>query len=95
MSDAGDRRTWFGLGGRPGLPSYLRSLGIKRARVRQPRQMQPARIRREKRLKGLEEFEKPAFAGRMARLGRRKKLEWWAMVAVAFAVGGAIGWWLI
>ena len=46
------------------------------------------------RLKGLEEFEKPEFVGRMARAGRRKKLEWWAMMA-AFAVGGAIGWMLI
>ena len=47
------------------------------------------------RLKGLEEFEKPEFVGRMARVERRKKLEWWAMVAAAFEVGGAIGWWLI
>jgi hypothetical protein len=50
---------------------------------------------RDKRLRGLDEFVKPAFAGRMGRVARRKKLEWWAMVATAFAVGGAIGWWLI
>jgi hypothetical protein len=31
----------------------------------------------------------------MARVARRRKLESWAMVAAAFAVGGAIGWWLI
>lgn len=48
-----------------------------------------------KRLKGLEEFETPNFVARMARIGRRKKLEWWAMMAAAFAVGGAIGWMLI
>ena len=47
------------------------------------------------RLKGLEEFEKPEFVGRMARVARQRKLEWWAMLAAAFAVGGAIGWWLI
>jgi hypothetical protein len=47
------------------------------------------------RLKGLDEFEKPEFVGRMARAERRKKLEWWAMMAAAFAFGGTIGWWLI
>ena len=47
------------------------------------------------RLKGLEEFEKPEIVGRMARVARQRKLEWWAMLAAAFAVGGAIGWWLI
>ena len=47
------------------------------------------------RLKGLDEFEKPEFVGRMARVTRRKKLEWWAMMAAAFALGGAIGWMLI
>jgi hypothetical protein len=46
------------------------------------------------RLKGLDEFETPEFIGRMARVARRKKLLWWAMVA-AFVLGGAIGWWLI
>lgn len=47
------------------------------------------------RLKGLEEFEKPEFVGRVARVARQNKLEWWAMMAAAFAVGGAIGWMLI
>jgi hypothetical protein len=47
------------------------------------------------RLKGLDEFEKPEFVGRMIRVERRKKLEWWAMVAAAFAMDGAIGWLLI
>lgn len=50
---------------------------------------------RGKRLRGLDEFEKPEFVGRMARVAWRKKLEWWAMVAGAFAMGGAIGWLLI
>lgn len=47
------------------------------------------------RLKGLDEFEKPEFVGRVARIGRRKKFEWWAMMAAGFAVGCAIGWMLI
>jgi hypothetical protein len=47
------------------------------------------------RLKGLKEFEAPESVGRMARIARGRKLEWWAMVAGAFAGGGAIGWWLI
>ena len=47
------------------------------------------------RLKGLDEFEKPEFVGRMERAQRRKTFEWWAMMAAAFAVGGAIGWMLI
>jgi hypothetical protein len=47
---------------------------------------------RGRRLNGLDEFEKPEFVGRMDRLARRKKVEWWAMFAAAFAVGGAIGW---
>jgi hypothetical protein len=33
--------------------------------------------------------------GRMDRAQRRKTFEWWAMMAAAFAVGGAIGWMLI
>ena len=47
------------------------------------------------RLKGIDEFEKPEFVGRMERVERRKKLEWWAMVAAALALGGAIGWFVI
>jgi hypothetical protein len=43
----------------------------------------------------LDEFEKPEFVGRMERAERRKKFEWWAMVATAFALGGTIGWMLI
>ena len=52
-------------------------------------------VRPAKRLKGLDEFKKPEFVGRMARSQRRKRLEWWAMVAAAFALGGAIGWMLL
>jgi hypothetical protein len=52
-------------------------------------------FRSTKRLKGLDEFEAPEFVGRMDRVERRKRLEWWAMVGAAFALGGAIGWWLI
>ena len=47
------------------------------------------------RLKGLDEFEKPEFVGGMARIARRRKFKWWAMMAAAFAVGGAIGGMLI
>ena len=49
------------------------------------------RTPRGKRLKGLDEFEPPAFFGRMARMERRRKLAWYAMLAGAVAVGGAIG----
>jgi hypothetical protein len=44
-----------------------------------------------RRLKGLDEFEKPAFVGRMARVARRRQLEWSAMLMAATALGAAIG----
>lgn len=44
-----------------------------------------------KRLKGLEEFETPAFVGRMARVERRRKRTWYAMLAAAVALGAGIG----
>ena len=44
-----------------------------------------------RRLKGLNEFEKPAFVGRMSRVARRRKLEWYAMLVTAIALGAAIG----
>jgi hypothetical protein len=50
---------------------------------------------RGKRLKGLDEFETPAFVGRMDRVERRRKLEWWGLMLVGVAVGGAVGWFLI
>ena len=45
-----------------------------------------------RRLKGLDEFEPPEFVGRMARLERRRKLAWQAMLAGAIGIGAAIGW---
>lgn len=48
-----------------------------------------------RRLKGLDEFEKPEFVGRMDRVARRRKLEWWGLMLGGAAVGGAIGWFLI
>jgi len=52
-------------------------------------------VRRGKRLKGLDEFEPPAFVGRWARVERRRRLAWYAMLAVAVALGAAIGWGMI
>jgi len=46
---------------------------------------------RGKRLKGLDEFEPPAFVGRMERVGRRRRLAWYGMLAAAVAIGAAIG----
>jgi hypothetical protein len=43
------------------------------------------------RLKGLDEFKKPEFVGRMARAERRRKLQWYAMLAAAAALGATIG----
>lgn len=43
------------------------------------------------RLKGLDEFEKPAFAGRMERIARRRRIIWYAMLAGAVVVGAGIG----
>jgi len=45
-----------------------------------------------RRLKSLDEFETPEFVGRMARMQRRKKLVWYAMLSGAVAVGAVIGW---
>ena len=47
--------------------------------------------RRGRRLKGLDEFETPSFVGRMARVERRRKLTWYAMVAIAVGFGVALG----
>jgi type VI protein secretion system component VasF len=43
------------------------------------------------RLKSLDEFEPPPWKGRMARVERRRKLAWWAMMAGAVMIGAAIG----
>lgn len=48
-------------------------------------------LRRGKRLKGLDEFEKPEFLGRMVRVERRRKLAWYAMLAGAVALGAGMG----
>jgi len=44
-----------------------------------------------RRLKGLDEFETPEFVGRMARIERRRRLAWWAMLGGAVAAGAAMG----
>lgn len=44
-----------------------------------------------RRLKGLDEFEKPEFVGRMTRRERRRKLAWWAMMAGGVAAGVGLG----
>ena len=48
-------------------------------------------VRRGRRLKGLDEFEAPPFVGRMARVERRRRWAWYAILAGAVAVGAAIG----
>ena len=48
-----------------------------------------------RRLKSLDEFEAPEFVGRMARVERRRKLLWWAMLTGAAATGVVIGLFLI
>lgn len=45
----------------------------------------------QRRLKGLEEFETPEFAGRMARRERRRRLIWYAMLSGAVVIGAVIG----
>lgn len=95
MASTEDRRTWFGLGGRPRLPYYLRVSGVGPRKMRRVKPVVPTRVRRGKRLKGLDEFEKPAFVGRMARIAWRQKLEWWGLMAAGVGIGGAIGWFLI
>ena len=46
---------------------------------------------RGRRLKSLDEFEAPAFVGRMNRIKRRRKLVWFGTIAAAAALGGVIG----
>lgn len=45
-----------------------------------------------RRLRGLEEFVMPPFVGRMARVARRRRAAWWAMIGAAVLAGAAIGW---
>ena len=51
----------------------------------------PVKVR-ERRLKGLDEFETPDFVGRMGRVRRRRTLVWWSMLAVATFIGTVLGW---
>jgi hypothetical protein len=106
MANSGDRRTWFGLGGRPRLPSYLRAGkvgGRNRRKITPLRSSAQTAIekriqlqaRQGKRLKGLDEFKRPEFVGRMARVERLRKLEWWGLMLAGVVAGGAIGWLLI
>jgi hypothetical protein len=107
MPNSGDRRTWFGLGGRPRLPGYLRAgTGAGKHRSRKRTALRPStqtamekRIQSQalvsKRLKGLDEFQKPEFVGRMDRIAQRRKLEWWGLMLAGVVVGGAIGWFLL
>ena len=44
-----------------------------------------------KRLKGLDEFEKPEFVGRMARVRQRRRIAWLAILAATVVVGAALG----
>lgn len=46
---------------------------------------------RGKRLKGLDEFQMPAFVGRMARFERRRKWAWYAMLVGAITLGLGLG----
>lgn len=46
---------------------------------------------RGRRLKGLEEFETPEFVGRMARVERRRRIAWAAMLIGAVAIGAGLG----
>ena len=48
-------------------------------------------LKRGKRLKGLDEYKPPDFVGRMARVERRRKWAWYAMLAGAVVIGAGIG----
>lgn len=51
--------------------------------------------RRGKRLRGLDEFVRPKFVGRMERMRRQRELVFAAMLISALLTGAAIGWALI
>ena len=48
-----------------------------------------------KRLRGLDEFVRPDFVGRMARVVRRRKMQWYAALIFVIALGAWIGWFLL
>jgi len=50
------------------------------------------RFRRRHRHKGPSEFKRPSFVGRMERMKQQRKLQYWAMLAGAVVLVGAIGW---
>ena len=43
------------------------------------------------RLRGLDEFVKPEFVGRMARVAQGRRRTWWALLAATIVAGIAIG----
>ena len=45
-----------------------------------------------KHLKGLNEFARPSFVGRMDRVRRQRQLTWYAVLIAAVLSGAAIGW---
>jgi len=53
------------------------------------------RFRRRHRQKGLDEFERPSFVGRIKRMRQHRKLQWWAMMAGAVVLCGVVGWILV
>lgn len=52
---------------------------------------EPLQFRTKKRLKGLDEFERPDFVGRMARMERRRRWAWYGWLALAVMIGATIG----
>lgn len=64
-------------------------------RTKRPDWLRPNRdaeiLPHKKRLRGLDEFVKPAFVGRMARIERRRQFVWYAMLAGAVALGVWMG----
>jgi hypothetical protein len=58
--------------------------------MNQPRPELPYYLRPGKRLKGLDEFERPQFASRVPRVRRRRELGWYALVGVAIAAGTGV-----
>lgn len=51
--------------------------------------------RRGRRLRGLDEFVRPSFVGRMDRVRRQRELVFTAMLISALLTGAAIGWALV
>ena len=65
--------------------------------MNQPRPKLPYYFRTTKRLKGLDEFEPPAWKGRVKFGDETASLSaptWMNIILLAVFVGGVIGWWL-